>query len=510
MKKIFFLPFAFLILSAIIFSACNQEPEEERIFSIEIEPDTKTMVHNQSLTFRPVVHTTGGATRAVTWSVAGTTPVCPGGIGGCGGTSINVDTGLLAVCENETNTTLTITAKTIFDYPRYYENTAVVTIVTAFAAPVNAAELTAELNNILAHAQGGTPQDEYILFIGEDIEDFVNFTVPETFDKTISIRILGTRENTITWKPVAQESRCVDDGRSLFIIQAETGSVVTFILDDIFIESSAANVQSTSDLISVRTGGKLEIRGETVLTNRFLGISHETGDTRSGNHAINIRGGEVILFNGSIIDNSRHGVRFSPDSEDGKFTMSGGLISRNAGHGVLLEGLNNTFTMTGGVISHQETNNHTGVRFGAGRAAARYNCACQHQVALAPSVGTVFTMSGGTITNNDFGIRVVYDAPRFTLNGQFIMTGGTIRNSSRQEVQIHGAPGFLFDKSGPSIIEASNTSRIQIRNLGAGDIADYRDLAGLGYDLRLQVDNTGNGSVPNSDNGTASNWRLIN
>jgi hypothetical protein len=200
--------------------------------------------------------------------------------------------------------------------------------------------------------------------------------------------------------------------------------------------------------------------------------------------------------------------------------MYDGLIRGNEGHGVLIEGKRNTFTMNGGTISHHETGNRTGVRFGSPNLADNpgavcYPCkpACQEEGAICiASIGNSFIMRGGNIINNDFGIRVVITTNRiqeYTQDCSFIMTGGSISNSGRHQVQVAGAPGFIFSKTGASTIVASSTGRIQFRAMDSStDIADYRDIAGHGYDLKIRIADNGNRHVPGSDEGTAANWRL--
>jgi hypothetical protein len=298
---------------------------------------------------------------------------------------------------------------------------------------------------------------------------------------------------------------------------------ITLVIEDIaLVSADEPTLRSTRDLILVNEGAKLEIKGHTVLTNRFMGRP-QTGTGLTGNSAVRIegKGAQVIMFSGTINGNSNHAVRFRWNSSDSTFIMNDGLITRNEGHGVLLEGKRNIFTMNGGTISHHETGNRTGVRFGAPNladnpGAACYPCkpSCDLEDAICiASIGNSFIMRGGNIINNDFGIRVVITTnriPEYTQDCSFIMTGGFISNSTRHQIQVAGAPGFEFSKTGNSTIAATSTARIQFRDMTAGDIADYRDLAGPGLDLKIRIDpNDGNRYVPGSDDGTAANWRLL-
>jgi len=112
--------------------------------------------------------------------------------------------------------------------------------------------------------------------------------------------------------------------------------------------------------------------------------------------AIEVRGGEVIMRNGSAIKDFKGNrtIYFRYwDGKSGTFTMSGGIISGNRGNGV--SGSVN-ITMTGGSISG---NSGVGVSIGEFR---------------------IFTMNGGSISDNSrSGVYVSKD-------GSFTMNGGTI------------------------------------------------------------------------------------
>jgi hypothetical protein len=131
-------------------------------------------------------------------------------------------------------------------------------------------------------------------------------------------------------------------------------------------------------------------------------------------------------------------------------------------------------------------------------------------------------MNGGAITNNDFGIRLVCSQganQEYTKNSKVYLNAGLIKESSRHQFQAAGAPGLDFVKLSTMIIRADGTARIQIRDMTATDIADYRGDFGDDVPLSLKIQMSdphiplldGNRYIEGSDtkeNGKTT-WRLL-
>jgi hypothetical protein len=548
MKKGIVLLFVCLTLTIVIFTtACEQEAEELRVYTVSVIPAEKIMIPNKSLLFRADVWTVGGATQDVEWSLDGVTDewhetTNPNG------TRITQD-GVLFVgpFEEEGKNRLKVVATSIHDYPRKRVGQADVEVLKADWSPSEtepgtfADQLSAFLENPHSFLVPPDPtKRNFLIYIdnGEDIINFRGFRFDDPKYDGMTIRVMGSPAMgtpgtegfvpaaRITWRPhpepaVGTTAPPNETPRALFDI----GDGFSLVLEDIILISTADTPlpRSNRHLIVVREGGKLEIIGQSVLTNRFSTTASPPG----GNSAINIIGGNVIMHGGTIERNTSHGVRFSegtlpaptanppegtPCSINGEFTMFGGTITNNQGHGVLMGGNFNTFTMRGGTISHHQTGNRSGIRFPGNLMRDDANLGIwPHDIGR----GNEFIMHGGFIINNDFGIRIVCSQganQEYTKDSKVHLLGGTIGESSRHQFQAAGAPGLDFEKSAAMIINATSTARIQIRDMQASDIADYRD--GPQVRLTLKIESCGNRWVPgsfvpdaNSPNG--STWRLL-
>jgi hypothetical protein len=207
--------------------------------------------------------------------------------------------------------------------------------------------------------------------------------------KDIEITLRGQGAQTIKWNNEDKN----DDAWGLFTLRNNA----TLILDNnitvdggkkeaIYSDDSSRNVAGVYRLINI-SAGHLLMKAGSLVTN-VAGMD-AVGPQRSGSTPT----GSIKLEGGSISDNAATGV-FVKDGVT--FSMSSGSISNNGSYGLELIS-NATVTMSGGEISGNIKN-------------AVY------------SNGTTcsFTMTGGSIINNEQGIRS---------GGFFYMTGGTIGNN---------------------------------------------------------------------------------
>jgi hypothetical protein len=130
-------------------------------------------------------------------------------------------------------------------------------------------------------------------------------------------------------------------------------------------------------------------------------------------------------------------------------------------------------------------------------------------------------MTGGTIINNTFGIRVAADAASSTNNCSFIMTGGTLNNRDQTgNFRADGARNFVLDINGGSIITtgftdiegtpgtaAATCRALTFRNsAGSGGFSSFRnDILATAW-MKIITNDAGDGYVPGSREGSLT-WR---
>ena len=292
--------------------------------------------------------------------------------------------------------------------------------------------------------------DAYTLLLGADVP---SVTYQILTGSGIKLTLLGKDSaRTITLSGTAG---------SLFTVN----SGVNLVLDS---NITLQGTENTASLVKVNSGGRLEMKGNAIITGNSIAIYSTggggvyvdggtfdmSGGTISGNAVANEGGGVYVgnsgifdMSGGTISDNtagfSGGGVFFAGSSltmsgsavissnavnssslcagggvyvADGTFTMNGGTISDNTafmnvmsfgdGGGVYLQW--GSFTMNDGTISGNTAGSSGGGVF---------------------FVGSSFTMSGGTISGNTAsnsggGVYTLYD---FTMNGGTI-SGNTASN----------------------------------------------------------------------------------
>ena len=198
------------------------------------------------------------------------------------------------------------------------------------------------------------------------------------------------------------------------------------------------NTSATSPVIEVVTGGVFEMNGGTISNNNVT--------------AVCAYGGTVIMNGGLISGNNHtygHGAGVSI-LVNGKFIMNGGEISGNTaysyGGGVAV--LSGTFIMNDGLIKDNIANSISPEPLvqqrGGGGVSVYYT-------AISGQDQPVFTMNGGTISNNktvnDFGGGV-----RVNALATFNMNGGTIKDNT----SVGGGGIFINSNSYENVHIASD------------------------------------------------------
>jgi hypothetical protein len=254
--------------------------------------------------------------------------------------------------------------------------------------------------------------------------------------KTVAITFLGD---------AAERTVSLTASGPLFTV----GSGVTLTLgNNITLQGRSDN---TSALVVVESGGKLEMNsGSKISGNSVSGYN----DSYGGGVYV-CRGGTFTMSGGTISGNSSvatytYGHSYGGGvyvSSGGTFTMSGGTINGNSssgspsyggsGGGVSV-GSGSEFTMSGGEISGNEGTNGGGVEVSGGEFTMSGGI-ISGNTAPAPGAyshgggvyvngaGSVFTMSGGEISNNESrsgGGVYVSNSGEFTMN-----SGSTISNN---------------------------------------------------------------------------------
>jgi len=120
-----------MIISMVIIAGCSDKnpTKPATVTSVEVSPDASLLVKGQTQQFSAVVNGSNNPSQSVTWSITG----------GVTGTTIS-SSGLLAVADNETATTLTMRATSTYDPTK--SGVATVTIPQVTTLVVNPATVT--------------------------------------------------------------------------------------------------------------------------------------------------------------------------------------------------------------------------------------------------------------------------------------------------------------------------------------------------------------------------------
>jgi hypothetical protein len=167
-------------------------------------------------------------------------------------------------------------------------------------------------------------------------------------------------------------------------------------------------------------------------------------DYDSGSGGVHVTGGSAFTMRDGTISDCKTNVEYCGGGVyvyGSTFTMYGGTISRNegsSGGGVLVR--SSTFIMYGGTISRNEGGSGGGVYLGS---------------------GSMFTMTGGEISNNSIyiaggGVAVWNDC-------MFTMTGGKISNN------VSGSGGGVYVQSATFAMNGGTISENSATNVYGGD-----------------------------------------
>ena len=246
----------------------------------------------------------------------------------------------------------------------------------------------------------------------------------------------------------------------------------------------------------------LRCSGELVLED---GACLQNNDTTAGGaSAVDVRGGNVVLRTGSLIQNN-NGQRAAimtnaQDGRAGNIEMTGGAIKNNYcnnWYGAAVSTWCGSFEMSGGAIQNNYSTCGSNIGAGgvfvgggeftmSGDAEISYN-RCGNSVCGGVHVASVFTMNGGTIAHNstgsDGGGVFVGPSAKFTMNagsitdntstrsgggvangnstrvgGTFLMNGGIIGNNAVTGENFNKASGNLFTRIDTITVLAADSS----------------------------------------------------
>jgi len=201
----------------------------------------------------------------------------------------------------------------------------------------------------------------------------------------------------------------------------------------------ASSGNTELELFGVANANTITIENRGVLMLDGIIVTHVSGASGVGVSVSS--GGKLTMLSGKISGNSGYGI-----NNNGNFTLSGGAISNNGNYGVYTSGTGSNFTMTGGEIS----SNRYGVYL------ATYNGffnMTNGKIFGSTGLGVaiangIFTMTGGEISNNVRGVEN---------SATFIMSGGKISGNT---VSNNGAGVYstgIFTMSGGEISDNTVT-----------------------------------------------------
>jgi hypothetical protein len=223
------------------------------------------------------------------------------------------------------------------------------------------------------------------------------------------------------------------------------GNNVTLILMNITLQGRGLGVDNNAALVSVQSGGTLELGTGAKIT------ANKTSSSSSGGGVYVGSGGIFIMNGGEISGNTMSAVSSSWGGgvyvhSGGTFIMRGGKILDNtassSGGGVYVYGGN--FDMSGGEISDNRAASLSSYSFGGG---------------VFVNSGT-FAMSGGKISGN---MAYPSGGGVYVFGGSFDMSGGEISDNTASSSSSYNSEG------GGVYVHSSGTF-----NMGGGKISDNR------------------------------------
>jgi hypothetical protein len=299
---------------------------------------------------------------------------------------------------------------------------------------------------------------------------------------------------------------------SLFTLEADSGSSLTLVLQDLTLSGLNSN---NASLVRVNSGGTLEMKAGAVIIGNTSSSPYGggvyinggtftmsdgtvSGNTSSRGGGVYINGGTFNMSGGTVSDNTASAYSSSYGGgvyvESGTFSMNGGTINGNYadttstsssstpfsyGGGVYVKG--GTFSMSGGAVS----GNYVVAIFSFSYSTYSY---CYGGGVYVED--GAFSMIGGTISDNFAAAIYSYGGGVYVGGGTFSMSEGAISGNSAIGAPTSSWDGFTSNGNhGGGVYVANNGMFSMSGGAVTGNISN-KYVSGSGYGREVLVNGT--------------------